>query len=239
VIHSADNAVAALRAWREFAANAPEEFCGLVAIGNANPLPFLDKSWHGRPTVTFGVCWCGDPDDGKRELASLLEFGRPLAEHIAVMPYVRWQQMQDPAAPAGQYYYWKSANFAALTDHTLEQLAALAQELPTPLTVIHVQHLGGMVTRAAAAGESAFAHRDARFFVNFLGRSETATQLEELRERIRAHHARLAGAALPSVQTNFSDQDDTDEVRRFGRNQVGELEALRRRYDASGTLRVS
>ena len=239
VIHPADNAVAALRAWREFAADAPAEFCGLVAIGNAHPLPFLDKSWHGRPAVTFGVCWCGDPEVGKRELAPLLGFGRPLAEHIAVMPYAGWQQMQDPAAPAGQYYYWKSANFAALTDSTLEQLAAMAQDLPTPLTEIHVQHLGGMVTRAAAAGESAFAHRDARFFVNLLGRRETATHLEELREKTRALHARISGAALPTVQTNFSDQDDTDEVRRLGRDQAGELEALRRRYDAPGTLRVS
>ncbi len=237
VIRPADQAFGALRVWRDFAANAPDEFCGLAAIGNAPPLPFLDASWHGRPVVIFAVCWCGDPAVGARELEPLLQFSQPIAEHVGMMPYVQWQLMQDPGAPAGQCNYWKTANFGSLPDGTLEQLAAMAYELPTPSSTIHVQHMGGMAGRAAA-GESAFAHRDARFFVNFLGRSATADQLEGLRERTRALYRRVSGGALPGVQPNFSDQDETDETRRLGAQQAGAVTALRQRYDSAGTLRV-
>jgi hypothetical protein len=33
---------------------------------------------------------------------------------------------------------------------------------------------------------------------------------------------------------NFSDQDDTDEVRRFGRRHAAKIDSLRRRYDPAG-----
>lgn len=237
VIHPAAAALEALRAWRDFAASAADEFCGLAVLSAAPPLPFLDKAWHRRPVIIFGICWCGDPAVGKQQLAPLLRFGRPIAEHVGEMPYVQWQQMQDSGAPEGRYNYWKSTNFASLPDSTLAQLAEMAHELPTPLSQIHVHHMGGKVPRAAA-GESAFAHRNSRFFVNFLGMSTAAADLEELREKTRALHQRVSRDSLQTLQTNFSDQDDTDAVRRFGLQEAGTLEALRRHYDPAGTLMV-
>jgi hypothetical protein len=45
--------------------------------------------------------------------------------------------------------------------------------------------------------------------------------------------------ALPGVLTNFTDQDDSDEVRRFGPQNAGRLEVLRKKYDPTGILRVA
>ena len=59
IIHSADHALEALRAFRDFAVNAPPEFCGLAVAANAPPLPFLDAAWHGRAVVILAVCWSG------------------------------------------------------------------------------------------------------------------------------------------------------------------------------------
>src|ERR1700735_874332 len=163
VIHPAEHAVEALRAFRDFAAAAADEFCGIAIIANAPPLPFLDPAWHGRTVVIFALCWSGEISSGERELAPLRAHGRPLADHVGPMPYVKWQQLQDATAPAGKYYYWKTANYTALGDSTLQQLAAAVHQLPTPRSEIHVQHMGGAVARIPAA-DSAFAHRDARFF---------------------------------------------------------------------------
>ena len=58
---------------------------------------------------------------------TLRAHGRPLADHVGPMPYVKWQQLQDATAPAGKYYYWKTANYTALGDSTLQQLAAAIQ----------------------------------------------------------------------------------------------------------------
>ncbi len=152
------------------------------------------------------------------------------------MPYAQWQRMQDPGAPRGHYYYWKTANYAALSDSTLNELASMAYCLPTKRCEIHLQHMGGAVARVAA-DETAFAHRQARFFVNFIGITDAACALGELREGIRALHARSSGGALPGILTNFTDQDDHDVVRRFGTH-AARLASLRRTYDAAGTLQA-
>jgi FAD/FMN-containing dehydrogenase len=235
IIHPAERAVAALRAFRDFAAAAPDEFCGIAVIANGPPLPFLDPDWHGRPVLMFAVCWSGTPAAGEQALGPLRAHGRPLVEHLGVMPYAQWQQMQDPLAPRGHYYYWKTANYAALSDATIDELAAIANRLPTMRSEIHVQHMGGAVARLAGA-DSAFAHRNAAFFVNFIGVTDAAVALDALREGIRALHAKAARDALPGAMTNFSDQDDADEARWFGSQNAGRLHALRRKYDPAGVL---
>jgi FAD/FMN-containing dehydrogenase len=234
IVHPGECALAALRAFRDFAANAPDEFCGIAVIAHAPPLPFIDKAWHGRPVVMFAVCWSGELAAGEQALAALRGHGQPVVDHVASMAYTHWQQLQDPAAPRGHYYYWKTANYAALSDSTLGELAAMADRLPTMRSEIHVQHMGGAVARFTAE-DSAFAHRNAQFFVNFIGITDTADVVDLLRERIRALYEPVSRDALPGTQTNFTDHDDSDTVRRFG-HYAGRLEALRRKYDPAGTL---
>ncbi len=237
VVHPAERAIQALRAFRDFAATAADEFCGIAVVANAPPLPFLDPAWHGRPVVIFALCWSGAIAAGERALAPLRGHGHPLADHIGPVPYAKWQQMQDPTAPAGRYYYWKTANYASLRDGTLEQLAAAAHRLPSPLSEIHVQHMGGAVARIPVEN-SAFAHREAQFFVNLIGVVEEQGHLAAMREGIRALYDQASNEALPGILANFSDQDDTDEVRQFGRPYAERLAALRHRYDPAGTLAV-
>ena len=235
IVHPAEHAVEALRTFRDFAADAPDEFCGIAVISHGPPLPFLDAAWHGRPVLMFAVCWSGDPAEGEEALAALRGHGQPVVDHVGRMPYAQWQQLQDPSAPRGHYYYWKTANYAALNNETVDELAAMAYRLPTMRSEIHVQHMGGAVSRFVPE-DSAFAHRNAQFFVNFIGITDTVSAVGELREGIRALHGRVSGDALPGALTNFADQDDSDSVRRFGVQNAGRLDALRKKYDPAGTL---
>lgn len=234
IVHPGENALAALRVFRDFAANAPDEFCGLAVIAHAPPLPFIDKMWHGRPVVLFAVCWSGELVAGERALAALRGYGQPVADHIGPMAYVQWQQLQDPLAPRGHYYYWKTANFGALGDATLQELASMAEHLPTMRSEIHVQHMGAAIERVAVE-DSAFPHRHARFFVNFIGITDAAGAMESVRGRVRALHARASRDALPGMLTNFTDQDESDAARQFGLH-ADRLQALRRKYDPAGLL---
>jgi hypothetical protein len=95
--------------------------------------------------------------------------------------------------------------------------------------------MGGAVSRFAPE-DSAIAHRNAQFFVNFIGITDTASATGVVREGIRALHDEVSRDALPGAQTNFADRDDSDEVRRFGLQNAGRLEALRKKYDPAGTL---
>ena len=235
IVHPAEQAFGALQAFRDFAADAPDEFCGLAVIANAPPLPFLDPGWHGRPVVIHAVCWSGDQAAGARVLAPLRGFGRPLAEHVGWMPYVQWQQLQDPAAPPGLHYYWKTANYRDIGDSTLKVLAAAARQLPSPRSEIHLQHMGGAVARVSQ-DDTAFAHRSARYFVNLIGITDHAAQVTGLRERVRALYGKITPEATATIMPNFSDQDDAQAERQFGGDIAGRLAALRRQYDAGGLL---
>jgi hypothetical protein len=233
VVHPAEHAREVLRAFRDFAAQAPDKFCGLAVITHAPPLPFLDAAWHGREVVLLAMCWSGEVAAGEVALEALRGHGRPVVDHVARMPYVQWQQIQDPLAPRGHYYYWKTGNYASLSDRTIGELAGMAGRLPTLRSEIHVQHMGGAVSRFAPE-DSAFAHRNAQFFVNFIGLTDAASAAGTLRDGIRALHAEVSHEALPGALTNFADQDDSDEVRRFGSQNAGRLEALRKKYDPAG-----
>jgi FAD/FMN-containing dehydrogenase len=233
VVRPAAEAGAALRVFRDFAQDAPDEFCGLTVLVHAPPLPFLDAAWHGRPVVIYALCWCGDVAEGERALKPLREFGNPLVDHLGPMPYVQWQHMQDGGAPPGRCNYWKTTSYVGLPDAVIDELASASEALPSAMSEIHVQHLGGAVARVPA-GETAFAQREAGFFVNLIGVTPWSDELVPMRERVRDLNQRIATYALPQLLPNFSDQDDGDVTRGAHATVAERLVALRRRYDPAG-----
>lgn len=233
VIRPATDARSALRIFRDFAQQAPDEFCGMTALVHAPPLPFLDAAWHGRPVVIFALCWCGDIALAERAMEPLRKFGAPIADHVGPIPYVQWQHLQDAGAPPGRYQYWKTASYGSLTDAVIDELADAAIDLPTLQSEIHVQHMGGAVARQPADG-SAFAQREAGFFVNLIGATPWPEEVAPLRERVQQLHRRIATGALPKMLPNFSNHDDGDVLGQVGASAAARLAALRQRYDPAG-----
>jgi FAD/FMN-containing dehydrogenase len=230
VIFPGDQSAAVMRRFRDLVHDAPDEFCGAAVLTSAPPLPFLDTAWHGRTVCILALCWSGAVEAGARFLEPIRRAGASLADVVAPTPYAQWQQMLDPSAPPGRFHYWKSVNFGSLSDGAIDLLAAAADARRTPFTELHVQHMGGAVARVPHS-DCAFAHRDARFFVNLIGAAADATDFDVLRGWIRDLYARLSAHALPSRMPNFSDADDQDEIARFGKDHARRLQELRVRYD--------
>ncbi len=233
-IFPAKDTQAVLEQFRDFCVDVPDEFCSLVVITRSPPLPFLDPVWHGQPVAILAMCWCGEPAAAAGVFGSLPASDGMLAEMLAPMPYVAWQKMQDPAAPAGRYNYWKTASFAALDAEVIEVLAAAAMDLPTAQSEIHVQHMGGAVARVAN-DETAFAQRDVAFFVNLIGVTSTAEEKSAMQQRVRALYEQFAGKALAARLPNFRDRDDT-ETRSGVAVHSSRLAALRQTYDPDGVF---
>jgi FAD/FMN-containing dehydrogenase len=237
IIRPAAEAGSALRIFRDYAQQAPDEFCGMVVLVHAPPLPFLDAAWHGQPVAILALCWCGELNAAERELEPLRRLGSPLADHLGPMPYVQWQHLQDAGAPLGRHHYWKTASYGALSDAVIDTLAEAANHLPTPQSEIHVQHLGGALARLPVES-SAFAHRQAAFFVNIIGATPWEQEMASLRDRVRTLHASIAKEAMPLMLPNFSAEDDIEALARDDAPLAARLSALRRRYDPDGTFVV-
>jgi FAD/FMN-containing dehydrogenase len=235
VIRPAADARVALRQFRDFALQAPDDYCGMMVLATAPPFPFLDAAWHGRPVLIHAMCWSGDATAGKRALEPLRSFGTVLADHVGLMPYVQWQHLTDPSAPPGRYNYWETASYASLSENTVEVLAQAIDDLPSSLSEIHVQHLGGAIARIPEA-DTAFAARGAQFFVNVIGITAVTDEFALLRAKVRDVSDQLVPGALSSHLPNFSSQDGAEATVRFGAVQRARVEDIRRKYDPTGVF---
>ena len=235
IIRPAAESRTTLREFRDFALQAPDDYCGMIVLAAAPPLPFLDTAWHGRPVVIHAVCWSGDAAAGQRALEPVRRSGTVLADHIGQMPYLQWQHLLDPSAPAGRHNYWKTASYAGLSEATIEVLAQAVNNRPTRLTEIHVQHLGGAVARVPEA-ETAFSARGAQFFINVLGITESSDEFAVLRARVRELYDQLTPDSLSSLLPNFSNEDDGDATQRLDAPQRDRVNSIRRQYDPSGVF---
>jgi FAD/FMN-containing dehydrogenase len=233
VVFPGERSATVLRRFRDFARDAPDEFCGMAVMTSAPPLPFLEAAWHGRTVCILALCWSGAAAAGERILEPIRRATPALADVVGPMPYTQWQQMLDPAAPPGRHNYWKSVNFESLGDEAIDVLCSVAERRPTPFTELHVQHMGGAVARVPAS-DTAFAHRGAQFFVNLIGSAAEASDFEGMRTWVRNLHSQISSRALPGRMPNFSDRDDQDLIARFGKDHARRVQDLRGRYDPGG-----
>ena len=96
-----DDAATVLRFYREFIADAPEEFGGFPAWQIAPPLPFIPEDRHGDPFLAFVACWAGPLDQGEAMLKPLHDVAPVVAEHVGEMPYPALNSAFDALVPPG------------------------------------------------------------------------------------------------------------------------------------------
>ena len=90
-----------LRAYREFIADAPEEFGGFPAWQIAPPLPFIPEERHGETMLAFVSCWAGPLDEGEGVLEPIRDAAPVVAEHVGPMPYPALNSAFDALYPPG------------------------------------------------------------------------------------------------------------------------------------------
>lgn len=233
--HPVDAAADLLRTFRAFTPTAPNALTAMLVFTTAPPLPFLPPEAHGQRVAVLAWCWSGDPAQGVEALAPFTGHGRPLGSHAGVMPYAAWQQAFDPGAPAGDHYYWTTTQFDVLDDALIDALVQLAAAPADPLSEVHVHHLGGAV--AAVPGHAtAFAQRDAAFFINVIGRAGDARRFTAVRDWTRDLRAVLTPHARAGMQPNFTGEASELGTRTHDANAQARLAALRARYDPAGLL---
>ena len=77
-----DKAGDLFRLYREFIADAPEQFGGFPAYQIAPPLPFIPEDRHGEPFALMVACWAGDLDQGEKMLKPFHDLAPVVAELV-------------------------------------------------------------------------------------------------------------------------------------------------------------
>jgi len=235
VFHPLSAAPGLLRAFRAFAADAPDECTLMLPFLTAPPAPFLPAHVHGTPIVALAWCWSGDPARGEQALAPLTAFGQPLGQVGGLMPYAAWQQTFDSHAAAGDCYYWTTSQFDALDDAVIDVLVSGAAASADPLCEVHVHHLGGAVARVSNHA-TAFTNRDAPFFVNVIGHAGSLERFAPIRDWTHGLREALSPFALAGIQPNFAGEASDLQSRAHDSATQARLTALRAHYDPDGLL---
>ncbi len=239
VFYPMERAREVLHFYRDYAAAAPDELTMAAVLRIAPPAPFLPQHIHGKPVIGIGACYSGSIEEGERVMRPLSNFGTPVANMIAPMPFVRLQSMLDTSSPSGHHYYVKSEYLPGLSDAAIETIISHASQLSSLLTAVLIAQLGGAISRvnehATAAG-----NRKAQFVLNiqssWLEPGESPRHIQWTREFWTAMRPFSTGGAY----VNLLSQDEGEERVRaaYGTN-YDRLLALKSKYDPTNLFRVN
>ncbi len=238
VVYPLEQAKSVLNQYREYVKTIPDDLCVWAVLRKAPPLPFLPEEVHGSEVVIIAFMHAGDIEEGKRLIDPARHFGEPVGEHVGINPYTGWQQAFDGLLTPGARNYWKSHNFAELSDEAIDTVIDYAGKLPSPQCEIFIARLGGEANRVAADA-TAYAHRDVNFVLNVHGRWDEAGQDEACISWSRDFFNAATPYAMGGVYVNFMTEEETDRIgSAYGPN-YDRLAEVKQKYDPDNLFHLN
>lgn len=232
---------AAVRHYRDFCANAPDEVSTLFALGQVPPEPALfPVELHLRPFALFGALYAGPIDEAERVLQPLRDFGEPMLDMSGVQLYVDAQKAFDADYPDGLRYYWKSLNLKQLDEAAIERLVWHARQQASPHSTTDLWHIGGEVKRFGA-DDGAFFGRQAAFLLNPEANWEHQDEDDANITWVRAFVDDMAEFSDGSRYLNFPGfhEEGDDMIRGAFGPHYARLEVLKAKYDPANVFRMN
>jgi FAD/FMN-containing dehydrogenase len=215
VFYRLDDAVAVLRALREWVPTAPDDVTP-EAIVFATAMPAatdLPEPVHGEKVLVLAGVHAGAADQGMTALQPLRELGTPLADISQVMPFTAVQTAFDGFFPRGQLQsYWKSTYLDELPDAAIDAMVVRAHDRPAgpsefELAYFDIFPMGGAVNRVDPAA-TAFSERAASYLVAVDGNWSDATDNADQIRWVREAWNTVAAFGRGSTYLNFTGRTD-------------------------------
>jgi FAD/FMN-containing dehydrogenase len=217
---------------------APDEFGGCAVLKGAPPAPFVPAELVGQPVGIVSVAAFGPFGAAERLLEPLRALG-PAVDAVAPIPYVGLQSALDEGAPAGMRNYWKASFLDDLPDDAIQRALTVAERIPSPLTHVLLQPLGGAYGRVDEHA-TALSHRDARWAYHALSLwpdpDDDAVNRSWTDELTATMEPYGHGRAHP----NYVSEDAGDRVRAFyGEATYERLVAVKRGWDPDNVFALN
>jgi FAD/FMN-containing dehydrogenase len=237
IFYPADAARDLMRAFRDWAPDAPDDVTGLVNLTTAPPLPVVPEEWHGKKVAAFIAAAVGPTDDGAELVAGMRGVAEPIADLLGPMPYEVIQTLIDPLWPKGTHAYFKSTNLARLDDELIDRLIETHLAAPGPQCEIHVHQMGGAVGRVGEAA-TAFAERSMPFVLNAVTGWHDPDLGPAHRDWARAAIAAASDATTGRAYVNFLGDPDAARTA-YDEETYNRLVSLKNKYDPTNVFRLN
>jgi hypothetical protein len=231
VLHPLQRASDMLRFYRDFCTTLPDE---------AEAYAALLTSPEGVPIAAMLLGYNGPIEEGERVLAPARQFGQPVADLVAPMPYCARQTMLDaPNAEHGLHRYWRSAFTEIISDELIKIMVEGATRFSSPLSQLFLFYMHGAVTRVPES-ETAFGARRSQWDFDTIGQwtdgAESAGHIAWVREMWGRLEPHLQGSAYIN---HISADDQPEKIRAsFGTN-YQRLRVIKAVYDKANQFRVN
>ena len=223
--------------YREFLPAQNEDLYGFFATMTVPPGDPFPAELHNRKACGIVWCYTGDPAEADAAFAPVREQA-PQWEGIGSVPYPGLQSAFDPLYPKGLQWYWRGDFVRTIPDEAVAVHARFAEQLPSPLSTMHLYPIDGAVQRVGAA-DTAWGHRDVTWSGVIAGIDPDPRNAEAISrwtvDYWEAQHPYSAGGAY----VNFMMDEGQDRVRAtYGAN-YDRLCAVKGIYDPENVLRIN
>jgi FAD binding domain len=193
LVFPAEAGVEAVRAYRDWASEQPDEVSSVVRFVTPPPIPDVPEPIRGKPLLTIdGACLVGSREEGEAVMAPMRVIGETIMDTYDWMPPVGLSRIHmDPESPVPGI--GEGGLVGELTDEAIEAFVGLAGPgSGSPLLLSELRRLGGAFSRPAESA-GALSHIDADYVMYSVGMPMTP----ELGEAIPAHLAKIEETMRP------------------------------------------
>ena len=233
IFHPMESATEALRAYRDFMAEAPDEVGCYALFVRVPPVAPFPESHHGKTALAIVGCHSGSVEEGRAAYEELSAFGDPILNAVQPMPYTALQQAFNAGYPDGERYYGKSCYFDEISDEVIDLLVDRVDPLAGSFTGVYFEAMGGAVNEPDPDA-TAFPHRDAPYnFGMTIGWSDPADD-EEMMGWGRGLYEAMAPHGTGAVYVNYLDHDEGDRIPNAYGDNYQRLRELKTQWDPDG-----
>jgi len=238
VIFSAEDSETVGRVYRDYIAQAPEDFGAFFGFHQGPPVPFLDEKYHGSPVCVIAGAWFGEASQGEARWRPLLGAAPVLGSMLAEIPYTALNTLFDPLLPPGLLSYWKADFIDSLSDDVLRVASDFGSRVPSIQTANHFYPIDGAVHRVAPEA-TAFAYRNAAYSPAIAGIWDDPRDTEANISWVRNYWEALHPFSSGGGYINFMDADDSSRTSdNYGEN-WNRLRQVKAKWDPDNVFHVN
>lgn len=244
-VYAAEHARDVLRGWRDFMADAPDEFTTEFFFWTIPEVEHFPPGLHGQDVVIPCGVYYGALDEGEKCIQPLRELAPLLLDASGPMRFVDIQKMFDPYLPYGQIQgYWKALYMDRMDDDMADTLVDHFLDRPENARVcpLVLHYLNGASQRVAPDA-MAFPGRHWSYLMEYnltwldpaddaKGRDWSRNAWSEMRAKYSQH-----GGAYLNIDS-YSD-DGLDWVRETYGENFERLREVKAKYDPMNLFRLN
>ena len=227
----------AVRAYRDWATDVPDEVTSIVRFLHLPPIPEVPEPLRDRPLLTIGAACIGSQAEGEETIAPLRELGEPIMDTFGQIPAAGLNRVHmDPEQPVPGLGHHELIR--ELPDEAIDAfVGAAGPESGSPLLLAELRQLGGALGRPAE-GAGALSHLDAAFVMLGVGLPMTPEMGEAIDRHLDDLHETMAPWGAEGGYFNFAERPGEVETI-LPPETCARLGEVKRRWDPEGMIQAN